>query len=137
MEKLTLDLPPSSSFHNEVAMRLVNSNSQVKTFDLFTIWMVIRIIWEVIKCYIKKNIADEKGVSVAQKPNFIHRFLLKRLINKVVAENKHRVIGSGPSNKFYDELYNQMLELGKTGKVDDLVKLKAEHKMIGKIFGEN
>lgn len=113
-------------FATEILNRTkINKEIDVKTFDPMTIWMIIQIIYQIIKCYINKKMNPKTAIGMVNEPNLLHRAMLKRLMNKAIRTN-NRLIGSQSSQKaFKDELYKQLLEFGKNGTVSDLEKLEA------------
>ncbi len=125
-----LDLPPSTNHYSVLARGLVSSNPKIKQFDIFTIWMVIKVIWEVIKCYLKKQMLESDSVKLGQNPNFFHRYMLRKIVKRVVKENKNRANIVGSKFEFTDDVVEQlcqdMLKLGKVGTIGDLSKLKAD-----------
>lgn len=103
-----------------------NKDIDVKTFDPMTIWLIVQIIYQVIKCYINKKMTPKSAIDMVKSPSLIEKALLKRIINREV-RNHDRRIGSEKSQlAFKNELYSQLLEFGSTGTVSDLERLERD-----------
>lgn len=121
----------SNNLYVEVASKVLNSmksnkDIDLKTFDPMTIWMIIQIIYQVVKCYMNKKMTPKSAIAMVNNPNLLERALLKKLMNKAIRDHK-RLVGSETSQKaFKAELYGKLLELGQNGTVSDLERLQAE-----------
>lgn len=124
-------LEKDSNYFNNVANRVVtltkqNKDIDVKTFDPFTIWMIIQIIYQIIKCYLNKKKTPEEAILMVRSPGFIEKVLLRRIVNKAIRD-KGRKIGSETSQSaFKSELYESLLKIGKTGTLADLERLQLD-----------
>ena len=112
-------------FANKVAAETVKSGKlNVKTLDPMTILMILKILFEVVKCYMSKKFSAEKALGMAQKPTFIDKALLKRFVREAIRD------GDLPKgiNKFVlrAELSEKLLEFGPTLKKEDIEELTAK-----------
>lgn len=135
--KSTSGITSLNNSYTALATKIANSNKEVKQFDLFTIWMIAKLIWELVACYLKKKFTTKEALEMLKKPNFLHRLLLKRMIKKVAVENEKRIVGLGSvagKPAFHDELFKQFIELGKSATVEDLEALQRDFEETGKVL---
>jgi len=127
------------NYYNILAKQAVhgmrkNSAIDVKTFDPLTIWLIIQIIYQVVKCYIGKKKTPAQALEIVNDPNFAHKLLLKRMVLKAIRDQGRNIGSASSQSAFKTELYEQLLKMGQNGTTSDLRLLENDLPEIAKHF---
>lgn len=127
-----------SRLANEICLSMrSNKDIDVKALDPITIWMIIQIIYQIVKCYINKKMSKKEALDMVNEPGLLQKALLRSMINRTVKAHNRR-IGSDVSHEaFKRELYSELLKIGKTGTITGLKRLEEDMPEISKYLEEN
>ncbi len=114
-------------FANKVAAETVKSGKlNVETLDPMTILMILKILFEVVKCYLSKKYSADNAVKMAQKPSLLEKLLLKRFVREAIRDADIPKIINKLTLRA--ELTERLLELGPTVTLQDITELTNKFK---------
>lgn len=111
-----------------------NQSIDIKTFDPLTIWLIIQIIYQVVKCYMAKKMKPKSALEMVNNPGLAPKILLRRMVLKAIRDQGRKIGSELSQAEFKTELYDQLLEFGKKGTEADLANLEYDLPEIARHF---
>lgn len=116
----------------QVSSQVANDEQvNVKQLDPATIMIIIKVIWEVIQCYMKKKLTEQEALDVAKNPNFVQRGLLRVMTRKCLRSHDIPKVNKGVLR---ETITNKLVELGSTATLDQIRELVINFDETGKVL---